>query len=208
MIRLGALFTDHLNLNGDLGNVSVIQSQFTWRGIDSEIVKIESLSQLSQPIDFLFIGHGSLAAWADIDSELEVMLPQIESLIAAGLPALAISTGFEALAKRALFADLELTQLPERVSKFEVIEDGSHEVLGYLNTDVNLPFITRQANFIGCMLHGPVLAKNPELLDEVLSAICSRAGLALPPIQSKEKADQLAGLIHEVWVLEKELASE
>ena len=208
MIRLGALFPNHLNLNGDLGNVAVIQAQLAWRGIASEIVDIESLAQLDQPIDFIFAGHGSIAAWADIESELEAMFPVINSLIRSGLPALAISTGYEAFAKGKLVDGLELTQLPERLSNFTVFEDGANEILGYLNTDVNLPTIFRQANFIGCMLHGPVLAKNPELLNEVLSAICFRTGTFLPPIQSKEKADQLAGLIREVWILERELASE
>lgn len=208
MIRLGALFPNHLNLNGDLGNVSVIQKQLAWRGIESEIVPIQSLAQLGQSLDFLFIGHGSIAAWADIEAEFGAMLPEIEKLINSGLAGMAVSTGFERLVGGNLFPGLRFDQLSERVSKFELLVDGENEVLGYRNTDVSLPLIERHKSFIGCMLHGPVLAKNPQLLNEGLSAICSRAGIELPPIRSKEKADQLVRLIREVWVLERDLANE
>ena len=208
MIRLGALFPDHLNLNGDLGNLTVIQKQLAWRGIESEILPIQSPLELGQPLDFLFIGHGSIAAWADIEAEFGAMLPEIEKLINSGLTGMAVSTGFESLVGGNIFPSLRFDQLSERVSKFEVLADGENEVLGYRNTDVSLPLIERHKSFIGCMLHGPVLAKNPELLNEVLSTICSRADIDLPEIQIKEKADQLAGLIHEVWVLERDLANE
>ena len=171
-------------------------------------MQIERASDLARNLDFIFIGHGSVAAWSAIHSEFDAIAPTLRSLLDGGTPGLAISTGFEELVRTNVFTGLEATTMATRTSKFEVYKDGDNEVLGYLNTDVNLPLITRKANFIGCMLHGPVLAKNPELLDEVLLAICSRAGLDLPPIQSKEKADKLAGLVHEVWVLEKELASE
>jgi CobQ-like glutamine amidotransferase family enzyme len=58
------------------------------------------------------------------------------------------------------------------------------------------------------MLHGPVLAKNPGLLLEMLETVAEHAGLKLQEIQSSEKAELLAGLVDEVWKLERELASE
>ena len=58
------------------------------------------------------------------------------------------------------------------------------------------------------MLHGPVLAKNPSLLEELLARIAKHAGEELQAIRISEKADQLAGLVDEVWKLERELASE
>jgi CobQ-like glutamine amidotransferase family enzyme len=208
MIRLGALFPEHLNLNGDFGNLEVISKQLKWRGLASETFSISSKEDLKQRLDFIFVGHGSLAAWADIQNEFSNMIPELTELFTAGLPGLAISTGFEELAKTGLFAQLGPTLKAERISKFEVFKDGDLDVLGYINTEVNLPLVHRERNWIGSMLHGPLLAKNPGLLEEVLESIASNAGLALPQIQEDEKVGQLADLISEVWKLEKELASE
>ena len=58
------------------------------------------------------------------------------------------------------------------------------------------------------MLHGPVLAKNPVLLLELLQSISMHAGVELKDVQTSEKADLVAGFVDEVWKLEGELASE
>lgn len=208
MIRLGALFPDHLNLNGDLGNLEVIAKQLEWRGIDSETVAIRSVDDLRQRFDFILVGHGSLAAWADIRDTLGDMAPILRQLMEAGTPALAISTGFEELALVGLFGDLSPAPIAQRISKFEIYRDGESEVLGYINTEVDLPILHRDGNWIGSMLHGPILAKNPALLEEALTNITKHALLPLAPIQVNEKAGQLADLISEVWSLEKDLAGE
>ena len=208
MIRLGVLFPQHLNLNGDLGNAEVISKQLEWRGLASEIVNIETVADLSTPLDYILVGHGSTAAWAALETLLHSMAPSLKKLISSGTPGLAISTGFEKLVEQGALGNLAVSKLPERISKFHVQGDGDSEVLGYLNTDVDLPILHREGNWISTLLHGPVLAKNPNLLEEVLSKIANGAGVALPNIQASEKAGQLADLIDEVWKLEKDLASE
>lgn len=208
MIRLGGIFPDHLNLNGDFGNLEVIATQLSWRGIPSETVALSSAEDLDQKLDFIFIGHGSIAAWADIEGAFGRMLPKLANLLTAGTPAMAISTGFEKLVQANFFTNLSLTPLSDRISKFVVFTDADKEVLGYLNTEVDLPMLHREGKLTGSMLHGPLLAKNPDLLEEVLRAITGHAGVTLAPIQAKEKADQLADLISEVWNLERDLASE
>lgn len=208
MIRLGGLFPDHLNLNGDFGNLEVISKQLEWRGIASESVAIRSEVDLNQDLDFIFIGHGSIAAWADIKKPFASMTPKLKTLMVSGVPGLAISTGFEELAKAGLFSKLTPRSISERISKFEIYDDGVTELLGYLNTDVDLPLLHRDGSWIGTMLHGPVLAKNSPLLEELLVSIAKHADIALAPIQASEKAGLVADLISEVWKLEKELASE
>jgi CobQ-like glutamine amidotransferase family enzyme len=208
MIRLGVLFPQHLNLNGDLGNAEVIAKQLEWRGLASEIVTVQTMADLSSAPDFILVGHGSTAAWAAIDTLLYSMAPSLKKLISSGTPGLAISSGFEKLVESGALGNLSFSKLPERISKFHVQGDGDSEVLGYLNTDVDLPVMHRDGNWISTLLHGPVLAKNPNLLEEVLSKIANGAGVALPKIQASEKAGRLADLIEEVWTLERNLASE
>lgn len=208
MIRLGVLFPEHLNLNGDYGNLEVISRQLEWRGMASEIVKVGTHDELNSDLDFLLIGHGSSAAWASIDEEFRGLLAPIKALLAAGMPGLSVSTGFEQMVRGSVFEGLTVNNLTSRISKFVVKQDVEGEVLGYLNADVDLPIIHRESNFIGTMLHGPILAKNPILLEEVLLKISSSAGLEVAPLHSNEKAGLLADLVDKVWELERELASE
>ncbi|MEO0067176.1 MAG: hypothetical protein RJB63_301 [Actinomycetota bacterium] len=206
MIRLAALFPEHLNLNGDQGNLEVISKQLQWRGVPSELVAVRTVAELEQRFDLIFVGHGSIAAWSSIGDDFQSMAPKFAELIRAGVPGMSISTGFEKLVESRVLAVPNIEPLNERLSKFEIIEDGASEVLGYLNTDVNLPVLHREQNWIASMLHGPLLAKNPVLLSEVLGKIAAHAGVGLPEL--KEKAGQLADLIKDVWELERELASE
>ena len=55
-----------------------------------------------------------------------------------------------------------------RVSKFVVTELEGHEVIGYLNSDLSLDAISRHGNLIGSLLHGPLLAKNSWLADDII----------------------------------------
>ncbi len=208
MIRLGVFFPDHLNLNGDFGNIEVIARQFEWRGMTCEVVRVEDERHLADGLDFLLVGHGSSAAWDSIRDRLNSLEGVLRKLVESGTPGLCVSTGFEELVRLAVVAGLECKSIPERVSKFVVQADGSQEVLGYLNTDVDLPTLHREGKFVCTMLHGPVLAKNPVLLLELLQSISLHAGLQLKAIQTNEKTDLLAGLVDEVWKLERELASE
>lgn len=208
MIRLGGLFPKHLNLNGDFGNLEVIVKQLEWRGFTCEVVPVETAAQLSSDLDFIFVGHGSKAAWAAIGTTFSEMAPFLREQLVSGTPGLSISTGFEEMVRNEVVSTPIFKTLPTRVSKFVVHPDGEGEVLGYVNTDADLPVIQRDTNWICTMLHGPVLAKNPTLLEELLVKISVHAGVQLRPIQESEKAGQLADLIDEVWKLEKELASE
>ena len=208
MIRLGVLFPDHLNLNGDSGNIEVLARQFEWRGMACDVVRVEDEHHLADGLDFLLVGHGSSAAWESIRDRLNSLKGGLRKLVEAGTPGLCVSTGFEELVRLAVIAGLECKSIPERVSKFVVQADGNQEVLGYLNTDVDLPPLHREGQFVCTMLHGPVLTKNPALLLELLENISLHAGLQLQAIQTSEKADLVARLVDEVWKLERELASE
>lgn len=208
MIRLGVLFPDHLNLNGDIGNIEVLARQLAWRGMACEVIRVEDEKHLSSGLDFLLVGHGSTAAWQSIRLDMDSLAESLRKLITSGTPGLCVSTGFEELVRLSAINGLVSQAIPERVSKFVVHTDVIGEVLGYLNTDLDLPLLHREAQFVCTMLHGPVLAKNPSLLQELLETIAQHSGEELQAIRANEKADQLAGLVDEVWKLERELASE
>jgi CobQ-like glutamine amidotransferase family enzyme len=208
LIRLGRLFPEHLNLNGDFGNLEVIGRQLAWRGLAYEIVDITATKHFAEDVDFVLIGHGSEAAWKDISENCIAIRDNLQALKAQGVSMLAVSTGFEKAIEMGLIVDLVVGRIGERVSKFVVHPDGNSQILGYVNVDNDLPVIHRSGSVIGTTLHGPVLAKNPALLNEILTAISSRANVLLPELLDAKKADQLADLVAEVWKLESDLASE
>jgi CobQ-like glutamine amidotransferase family enzyme len=85
-----------------------------------------------------------------------------------------------------------------------VADLGEHSVLGYRNCASSLPDVAWIQNVLVTALHGPVLAKNPILADEILSRI---AGSAVEQIATSaiEKLDaNVAG----VWRLEADLANQ
>jgi CobQ-like glutamine amidotransferase family enzyme len=208
MIRLAGLFPENLNLNGDFGNLEVLSRQFEWRGMACEVVDATTVDDLDDSINFVLIGHGSVAAWAAISQAFSSLTPRLSQMMANGVPLLAISTGFDMAISSGLIPTLEVSDLADRVSKFEIVKVNELEVLGYVNTNRSLPALYVDGAFIGSTLHGPLLAKNPELLEGVLAKIAESSGTPLAPIQSKEKDSILAALVSEVWKLESELANE
>lgn len=174
MIRLMELYPDHLNLNGDRGNIQVLQRRLSWAGLDAQTFT----HRIGQPMpstapDFVLLGHGSPAAWRQVYGDLVRIAPTLNSWLASGTQLLAVSSGFAALHGL-------LEQLPKevarvaRVSKFEVATVGDLEVVGYKNSDLDLPDILVSENLIGTLLHGPLLAKNENFANQVISRILER----------------------------------
>lgn len=208
MIKLAGLFPEHLNLNGDFGNLQVVSQQLTWRDMPNEFHSVTSSTDFDKAPDLILIGHGSEAAWADIETRFERLIPELRRCLTNGAVILAVSTGFEMAIKHGLVDNLNCESTGQRVSKFEVTKDVTGDVLGYVNTDTDLPHLYREGSFLGTTLHGPVLAKNPGLLEDILARVAASAHQSLLAIRDAKKADLLAGLVADVWKLEEELASE
>ena len=173
MIRLLELYPEHLNLNGDRANLLVLQRRLEWASI-----RVERFTHRpGQPLpatrpDFVLLGHGSPAAWRQIYADLARVVPELEAWMAAGTQLLAVSSGFAAL--HGLLKSLPSSiDRQERISKFEVVDTEGGEVIGYLNSDLVLEPFMRDVNFIGTLLHGPMLAKTTWLADEIIEKILS-----------------------------------
>ena len=159
-LKLAALYPEHLDLNGDHGNLLVLQKRLAWRGTSSEIVSVTQPKDL-EVFDFLLLGHGSKDAWAEvlrIDPEL---ISKIGLLARDGKAVLAINSGYGNLVQ-----ELDSTNLNygQHVSEFQLVDD----VVGYVNSDLDLPAIQTFGNTVLTLFHGPVLAKNPELADMII----------------------------------------
>jgi lipid II isoglutaminyl synthase (glutamine-hydrolysing) len=162
-LKLAVLYPGHLNLNGDAANFDVLQRRLEWSGISSEIHHIKKPTSLEK-FDYVLLGHGSPDAWsqlADIEPDL---IPNLVKLVRAGVPVMAVSSGYEILFE-ALSGST--TKHSERVSEFK----DSDGVVGYVNSEAQLPEITWVENSLLTLFHGPVFAKNPEQADKFLGDV-------------------------------------
>lgn len=196
MIRLLELYPEHLNLNGDRGNLVVLQRRLEWAAIEVQVSSYRPGESLgSEAPDFVLLGHGSPAAWRQIYADLARIAPTLQSWIDGSTQMLAVSSGFAALHGLIRGLPTEVNKVP-RISKFEVAEFENGQVVGYKNTDLDLPTLERFGNLIGTVLHGPILAKNTKFTSDLIGLMMNgqTKNLDLSPAISRyaEDASKLA----------------
>jgi lipid II isoglutaminyl synthase (glutamine-hydrolysing) len=196
MIRLLELYPEHLNLNGDRGNLVVLQRRLEWAAIEVQVSSYRPGESLgSEAPDFVLLGHGSPAAWRQIYADLAHIAPTLQSWIDGSTQMLAVSSGFAALHGLIRGLPTEVNKVP-RISKFEVAEFENGQVVGYKNTDLDLPTLERFGNLIGTVLHGPILAKNTQFTSDLIGLMMNGQtnNLDLSPAISRyaEDASKLA----------------
>jgi CobQ-like glutamine amidotransferase family enzyme len=160
VIGLAALYPEHLNLNGDHANLLVLQKRLQWRNIESQIVSVARKENLDK-FDLLVLGHGSADAWAELSKLDSDLIPRVLAFINSGKPVIAVSSGYEFLVEE--MNSLKVKHI-ERVSEFQ--DFGG--IVGYINSEADLPAVTWVKNSLLTLFHGPVLAKNPELADQII----------------------------------------
>lgn len=203
MIRLLELYPDHLNLNGDRGNLLVLQRRLEWAEIEVTVSSYQAGGSLGgQAPDFVLLGHGSPAAWRQIYADLARIAPILQTWIDGSTQMLAVSSGFAALHGLLSGLPSEVNKVP-RISKFEVAEFADEQIVGYKNTDLDLPTIERFGNLIGTVLHGPLLAKNPKLSEEILSGILGNG-----QSENFELSEPVKNYVEDARKLAIELSSE
>ncbi len=172
MIRLLQLFPEHLDLNGDAGNLLILQRRAQWGGLSVTIEKVGLGAGLPQERpDVVLIGHGSSAAWRQAYPALKALIPAIEQWVQQGTQVIAINSGFAALHGLLPALPSTIERLDERFSNFVVEDFDGHVLAGYKNTDLLLENLLLSENLIGSALHGPLLAKNLWLADRILGRV-------------------------------------
>ena len=213
--KIATFFPEHLDLNGDQANLLVASKRLEWLGYEVEISAIEKDTELPFDTDLIFVGHGSIAAWADIKDSMTNAITWISNSVQKGCGFMAVASGQEWAIRSGLLAGNANSS--ERISKFEIAEIEGSEILGYLNSSTSAPVIQKDGLALGTQLHGPVLAKNPEFADSYLLEIVAARGILknnvlsnndLNNIVLNNNADLVAGIVKQVWELERDLASE
>lgn len=159
-LRFAALYPKHLDLNGDHGNLLVLQKRLLWRGVEAVIVPVFKPQDLSD-FDFVLLGHGSKDAWAEVLRLDPDLLLRVGKLARDGKPVMAISSGYQYLIEE---LEGNVVEHVLHVSEFRNVD----EIVGYVNTDSVLSEIRTIRQTVLTLFHGPVLAKNPDLADKII----------------------------------------
>ena len=162
VIRLGAISPTHLNLNGDLGNLLVLKKRLEWRNVESSIQHLKGSEDLGD-FDFILVGHGSNAAWKQLLGSRSDLLGKLVAYVESDGALLAVASAADRL--EPLLTGVEVT-FGDRVSEFLNV-DG---VVGYKNSGSQGENLSWYKKALLTQLHGPVLAKNPELADQIISS--------------------------------------
>lgn len=159
MIKVFSFRPEFFNNNGDQGNLEAL-SYFTKQPL--------SFVGLDEA-DLVLIGDGSRAAIREHEAELLAMLPLLRERYSKGLPTLIVGSAYEFYLER-----LPLVEQPsfgERVSEFRNVTADGISVKGYRNSELIADDLVISGSFIGTTLFGPVLAKNPWLLERIAKAL-------------------------------------
>ena len=163
VIRLAALYPNHLNLNGDLANLAVLKKRLDWHGVEAEVVYVKKSTDLTK-FDVVLLGHGSRDAWAQLEDMNPELIPSVAALVLSGTKVMAVSSGYEILSEA---IEGVVVKHSERVSEFRN-HDG---IVGYVNSEAELEPIRWIQNSLFTLFHGPVFAKNPDLADKFLGSL-------------------------------------
>ncbi|MEY2816264.1 MAG: hypothetical protein RJA78_840 [Actinomycetota bacterium] len=162
VIRLGAISPTHLNLNGDLGNLLVLKKRLEWRDVESGIEHLNGSEDFND-FDFILVGHGSNAAWKQLLDSRSDLLDKLVVFVESEGALLAVASAADRL--QPLLTGVDVTY-GDRISEFLNV-DG---VVGYKNSGSKGKSLSWHKNALLTQLHGPVLAKNPELADQIISS--------------------------------------
>ncbi len=201
MITLINLFPQHLNLNGDAANVSVLQKRLEWAGVEVRVVNVTSADELQaaqQNIEahptssFICAGHGSLAAMRDLEKHARGLRAILSVARETGVAGIVVGSS------RTWIAATEPTR-GARISEFTTVnfvsEDWPSKALGYLNSDIAIAPLEVQNNLIVTLLNGPFFAKNPEWANR----ICALLGA---PVTESAKSIRVDSYVEQIWNLE------
>jgi CobQ-like glutamine amidotransferase family enzyme len=170
MIKLATFKPTYFNNNGDQGNIEVLAKQLEWRGVQYSVTSSEFADS-----DFLLVGDGSRAVMREFESELVAITELLAERLRTGKATLLVGSTHEFFCSR-LPGLPELKEAP-RVSQHREVSFGDLRVFGYRNNEIDVDLFIKQA-FISTSLFGPILAKNENLLNIVLTSMGVTSELA------------------------------
>lgn len=92
-----SLLPDLLGTNGDAANARVLAQRARWAGIEANVVDVRSTADIPPQVDAVVIGSGTDSDLTTVRDALAAMAPELRAWSTAGVPMLAVGTGWELL---------------------------------------------------------------------------------------------------------------
>ncbi|MCI4657756.1 type 1 glutamine amidotransferase [Cryobacterium zhongshanensis] len=152
-----------LDTNGDAANARVLAQRARWAGFEATIVPVSSLDDLPSRVDAIVIGSGNDS---DLVAARDLLAPLVNALrgwTTAGVPVLAVGTGWELLSWGVELADGSVVDglglvagravpLAERATDDLVVESGFGRLVGFENHARG--YVGAEASTLGRVLTG------------------------------------------------------
>lgn len=195
-VKILHIYPDLLNLYGDKGNIAALTHRLSWRGIKSEVIAYCGGELDLSDIDIVFLGGGSDRDEKIVCSALQQHRDALSQYVENGGVMLAVCGGFPMLGNFYYLGDekieglsvLDMYATPEkdRIIGDVVISSTltNSMLVGFENRSVRVISDKYSSlgdaiagnsesvvykNLIATFMHGPLLPKNPELCDYILS---------------------------------------
>ena len=96
-LRILSLLPELLDTNGDAANARVLAQRARWAGVEAEVVPVRTTTDVPEHVDAVVIGSGTDAGLTEARDILLGLLPLLRKWSTAGVPILAVGTGWELL---------------------------------------------------------------------------------------------------------------
>ncbi|PXA67564.1 type 1 glutamine amidotransferase [Cryobacterium arcticum] len=227
-----------LDTNGDAANARVLAQRARWAGLEATVVAVNTVADLPESADLVVLGSGTDTDLVAARDALRPLQSALRRWLDDDVPVLAVGTGWELLSAGidvtgdSSVEGLGLVSgrarpLAARIADDLVVDAEAGRLLGFENhargyagSPVALGTVrsgtgngdgtegTVEGSFIGTHLHGPVLARNPQLADRMLATACAARGLTLVPSAMTASVDDIARAARNVVAVRLSLTSE
>ena len=167
-ITIGHLYPDLLNLYGDRGNIQCLMKRCLWRGIEAETIAYELDDRIDfSKLDIVLLGGGSDREQMLVCEKLKEIQKDFKAYVEDNGVVIAICGGYQLLGNyyktdQGMIEGLKLVDMST--------EQGKGRLIGniVMQSDLFEEGVVYK-NVIGTYLHGPLLPKNPQLADLLIS---------------------------------------
>ncbi len=192
VIRVAKLLPALTNSQGDAENAEAIVATLGWLGRSAGIVSCDVGSHLS-PCDVFVLGHVTESDFAAARDQVALWADALLASVSKGSIILAVGSGIELLVSIGLLNGVVRPHQSRSVTDCVVDAEGNelwgfeNSACGYLRSDLERPLGVVLAGIgngdgtegvrsefgqglvLATHLHGPVLVRNEELMDEIVS---------------------------------------
>ncbi|TFD75398.1 type 1 glutamine amidotransferase [Cryobacterium fucosi] len=143
-LTIVSVLPELLGSNGDAANARVLAQRARWAGFDADIAPVRTVADLPEQVDLVVIGSGSDTGLTAVRDILATMTEQLRGWCAAGIPILAVGTGWELLSWGIELGDGAIVEglgivtgravpLPERATDDLIVDSRLGRLVGFEN---------------------------------------------------------------------------